>query len=151
MKTCAKCSKHIPDKRLRYKQARFCSNLCSKFYHAKDGTNLKYSGLNTGTIGALHELKVCCDLIERGFQVFRALSPSCECDLAILHNKRLIRVEVTTGYLYRNGRMSWSKHDALKFDLIAIVSTTGISYIPAIESFLCQNKTELITPSLQHS
>lgn len=82
-----------------------------------------YEGrLSTGTVGALHELKVAADLIERGFHVFRALSPSCECDLAFIENRRLFRVEVTTGYRnVQSGKLIFPPHSPDRYDVLAIV------------------------------
>jgi len=81
---------------------------------------------NTGTIGAINELYVSSDLMARGLSVFRALSPSCKCDLIVmLHNGDLKRVEVKTGHITgsKTGdikiRHSLCTHDA--FDWLAIV------------------------------
>ncbi len=82
--------------------------------------------LSSATVGAIHELKVAIDLLERGFQVFRALSPSCECDLALISAGKLFRVEVTTGYTTISGRIcspgpQKMRKDGHKFDVLATV------------------------------
>jgi hypothetical protein len=81
---------------------------------------------NNGTIGAINELYVSSDLMARGLSVFRALSPSCKCDLIVmLDNGELKRLEVKTGHItgsktgdikIRHGACT---HDS--FDWLAIV------------------------------
>jgi hypothetical protein len=80
-------------------------------------------GLNAGTVGAIGELIVSADLLQKGYEVFRALSPSSSCDLAILtKEKKLIRVEVKTGYRTKmTGRLGCAKPDNARFDILAIV------------------------------
>jgi len=81
---------------------------------------------NSGTIGAINELYVSSDLMARGLSVFRALSPSCKCDLIVmLDNGELKRLEVKTGHITgsKTGdikiRHSACTHDS--FDWLAIV------------------------------
>lgn len=92
-----KCGKTFLARR---KDQRYCSNLCAR----KDYTD-RYdlpvsSGLSTGTIGAISELVVAADLMRRGFEVYRALSPASSCDLlAQPRGGSQLRIEVRTGYL----------------------------------------------------
>lgn len=58
--------------------------------------------LPTGTVGALAELRIATDLMCRGYNVFRALSPSCYCDLLASKNEHILHVEARTGS-FRNG------------------------------------------------
>jgi hypothetical protein len=51
-------------------------------------------GLSPAKKGALTELIVCADLISKGYDVFRAVSPACPCDLVAAKKNVLIRVEV---------------------------------------------------------
>jgi hypothetical protein len=77
-------------------------------------------------VGVLSELVVCVDLLQKGYEVFRGVSPSCSCDLAILKNGKLKRVEVTTGH-YKKDRtlVAPNHHNAEDFDILAIVSSDG--------------------------
>ena len=50
-------------------------------------TTSSYPNLCTGTTGAIQELKVSIDLMEKGFDVYRALSPSAKCDLLAIQLK----------------------------------------------------------------
>jgi hypothetical protein len=54
--------------------------------------------LPAGTVGAISEILAAADLMKRGYDVFRALSPSCSCDLiAIAAGQPPLRIEVRTG------------------------------------------------------
>lgn len=80
----------------------------------------------TGTIGAIHELVVCADLMRKGFHVFRAQSPSCPCDLIYMKGKELVRVEVRTGHRLEGGRLSYPlRLNPDFFDVLAVVLYTG--------------------------
>jgi hypothetical protein len=94
------------------------------------------SGLPSGTTGAISELLVSSDLLRRGYAVFRALSPSCSCDLAILKGGRLFRVEVRTAYRHqKTRRLFYPKVDPEKSDIAAlVVGGTEIIYIPELEA-----------------
>lgn len=81
-------------------------------------------------------MRVAVDLLSRGYNVFRALSPSCPCDLAVLKNGKLVRVEVRTtwesaksGIYKRIGR----KDDPDSIDLYAWVLPDRIVYEPELE------------------
>lgn len=110
------------------KNQKFCSRKCSQ---SGFGVRSRYS-VPTGSVGAIGELLVAADLLEKGFEVFRALSPCCSCDLAILRNGSLIRVEVRTGYKTAKGLVVSSRSH--RADLLAInCGPDGIEYEPALE------------------
>ena len=99
---------------------------------------IKYA-LPRPTVGALSELRVCVDLMQRGYHVFRALSPACPCDLLVLTKSgQTIRIEVKTCYLSRDGQImrpsaqTMSKHI---YDVIAMVLPDRIAYEPSLEQF----------------
>jgi len=74
---------------------------------------------------------VSADLLKRGFPVFRALSPSCICDLIIIVKSKLLRVEVTSGNRKHNSDLLYPRKDFSRFDLLAIVEKDGrITYMP---------------------
>ena len=109
----------------------YCTSECrSKMYKKK------YSRLNQrddsiyicpGTRGAINELLVSVDLFKKGFEVFRALSPSCSCDLMILKNNKLYRVEVGTGW--ENGfGIKINKKKRENTDILAIICNGNIHY-----------------------
>lgn len=127
---CERCNKPYTPTRGRTGQ-RFCSPKC-RIATSNDNKPLTgREGLTTGTIGAMHELAVAIDLMKRGFHVFRALSPSCSCDLIVLTDTDMcIRVEVSTGYVNRSGKITSTKYSVPKrWDLLAIVCPDGIYYL----------------------
>lgn len=74
------------------------------------------------TRGAVAELLVAANLMAEGFEVFRALSAACSCDLAVLCNGRLVRVEVRTGARRLDGTLPvpYRKADRGRSDVIAV-------------------------------
>lgn len=138
MQVCSKCEKPIPDSKKNYVRIKYCSKECRE-----ENRRLKYVSVNkpiydsicTGTVGAIHELLVSVDLLKRGFDVFRSLSPSCSCDLAILKNRKLIKVEVTTGKYSVSGKLFYPPKKDIKYDLLAVVVKHGdIIYLPTLEA-----------------
>ena len=94
-------------------------------------------GIPTGTVGAVSELLVAADLLARGAAVFRAMSPSCPCDLAILAGERLLRVEVKTGHVMPSGSLSYGRPTS-GFDVLAVVirATGEVRYFPTVSELL---------------
>ena len=90
-------------------------------------------GLPTSTVGAIAELKVAIDLMQKGYEVFRALSPASSCDIAVLKNGKLIRVEVRTGYKGRVNELIYFNKN-IKAELLAVVvhHTNEIFYYPSL-------------------
>lgn len=114
---------------------RFCSKKCSKEYsYVTPGST--YPGLATGTVGAIAELRVCAELMAKGYDVFRSVSQHCSCDIAILKNRSLLRVEVRTGYVYVSSGKRWTNKpkgsDAERFDIFATCYPDRIDYEPAL-------------------
>ncbi|HEY4710097.1 MAG TPA: hypothetical protein VIH46_08005 [Candidatus Acidoferrales bacterium] len=54
-----------------------------------------------GDLGAAYELAVAADLIKRGFDVFRNLSPNGPADLLVIKSKKILRVQVKGTYAGR--------------------------------------------------
>lgn len=77
-----------------------CSEKCRKEKNLRVQGRKAFinDGLPSGTVGALGELFVAGFFLEKGFSVFRAVSQSCFCDLIIIKNKKLYKVEVRVGY-----------------------------------------------------
>jgi hypothetical protein len=113
-----------------------CSPVCDAARKKRrfEEANGKAYGLPTGTVGALHELTVAVDLLRRGYAVFRALSPTCGCDLAVLKGRDLLRVEVKSAYRGRSGNLilGITKKDrpSARFEILALVERSGrITYL----------------------
>jgi hypothetical protein len=131
---CATCGKPLSPEKLA-RNAKFCSKTCCAAQVNKFKKSA-YPNLVTGTVGALHELMVACDLMRRGFALFRALSPSCSCDMVMLSGGKAIRIEVTTGYYNEfHQKVVHPNKDESRFDLLAVVHPNGIYYKPDISQF----------------
>ena len=57
-----------------------------------------FSELSSAIKGTLSELAVACDLLERGWQGFRAVAPACFADIAAYKNDASHFLEVRTGH-----------------------------------------------------
>lgn len=91
---------------------------------------------NPVSAGACGELLICADLIPRGLDVFRSVSPSAKCDLVAIHRAapfKSIRIEVRNGYRNPNGNLVYSKARTTdgSCDVIAVwVKDEGAIYLP---------------------
>lgn len=129
---CLGCGNFIPKSRMSF--AKYCSDKC-RIEHSEGGSGLE---LASGTTGAIAELLISADLMRKGWNVFRALSPSCPCDLIIMRDNIIKRIEVRSGYrLPSTGNLGFPKKnsDLGKSDHFAIyVHRTGeICYLPEID------------------
>src|SRR6266536_2821533 len=104
-------------------QQKFCTTECrAAVSHAKHrGLSSK---INTGTTGAMGEILVTYDLMQRGYEVFRSISPTGSCDLLAMKEKAIIRVEVTKGHRYVNA-LRFPAHDPARYDLLAVWENNG--------------------------
>lgn len=58
--------------------------------------------LSTGSVGAIAEIMVCVELMRCGYDVFRAMSPSSDCDILAVKGEFINKIEVRTGNYYRS-------------------------------------------------
>lgn len=116
MRICIICNKSYTPIRTEQK---YCSYDC-RLEAARRKYKAGDSGLAKATVGTLAELRVAVDLLLKGYEVFRAVSSACSCDLAILKNGKLLRVEVKTGAYY-NGKLYANKGKIHQYDILAIV------------------------------
>lgn len=136
MKTCVQCGKIIKGRKSR---AITCSDDCAR-NRIKDRDKRHNAhrswGIPPGTVGAVHELIVSADLMKFGLHVFRAMSPCCPCDLAVLHNGKMFRIEVTTGHSIGTlSKVFYPSKNKLHFDVLAVVVGGIVKYEPDIHSF----------------
>lgn len=82
------------------------------------------------TVGAISEYRVTIDLLSKGYEVFRAMSPACSCDLLVSKNHKTLRVEVTTAKYSSSGKVQYTPHDNENYDIIAAVLPEKIYYLP---------------------
>lgn len=90
--------------------------------------------LRTGITGAVGELLACVDLARKGFHVFRAVAPSCPCDLlAMAPDGQCWRIEVRTATLTKSGTCCFSIRAADECDVYAVVSGDTVAWLPSTE------------------
>jgi hypothetical protein len=94
---CKGCKKYFLPK---YSYQLYCTTECRDKQYVNFGSGLS---LATGTVGAIAELGVSADLMRKGFEVYRALSPSSSCDLLVLKNGKVITIEVRSAFSNSNG------------------------------------------------
>ena len=58
------------------------------------------NGLNTGTVGAIAELVISAELMRNGYEVYRALSSHCRCDILAVKNGVVNEIEIRSGLYY---------------------------------------------------
>ena len=73
------------------------------------------------TIGALCEVAVCADLLDRGIHVFRSMSPDSPCDLVALLGGVPFRVEVKCSRKDRTGNVVRPNSIPERYDVLACV------------------------------
>lgn len=134
---CLFCQKELPKDA--HGSRKYCSYECiSAFNKAKyrgfNPNDLK--GNSRATTGAISELRVSVDLLSKGYNVFRALSPNGPCDLAVLRDDKLLRIEVRTTYISYTGKPYKTKNkkdDPNNIDHYAWVLPNEIIYEPELE------------------
>lgn len=125
---CAKCSRTFSAKTSNQK---YCSKDCW-------GQVYKNSlGISTGTTGAISELIASIDLMKKGFEVYRALSPSSSSDILGYKDKKVYRFEVRTGMKIPNfgGKihLTYSKQNVRAPNMaVVILRDNEIYYYPSI-------------------
>lgn len=117
--------------------AKLCSQECRDRRQRKTHLTMRSNGaLSTATVGAINELTASADLARQGFDVFRAVSPSASCDLVALKATVSLRIEVRTGRVTVDGKLTWPKEARGRFDHFAVVTWDNgnpcVFYIPAL-------------------
>lgn len=132
MEKCLVCNRDMRCLNNYRKDRKFCHPNCSSEFKRKRYLELNpaYRGLESGTMGTISELRVCVELLSRGYHVYRAVAPNALCDLAILKDGKLLRVEVTTGHIEFSGKVGYPPKDKTRFDLLAITLPEKIIFIP---------------------
>jgi hypothetical protein len=74
-------------------------------------------------VGRLHEYKVMLDLALKGYDVFPSAFPQSHYDIIIYERSsgEIKKVEVKTGYMRENGKITTPKHTHSDWDIMAIV------------------------------
>ena len=80
-----------------------CSRVCRNKKNAGDRETFSL-GISSGSVGAVAELMSCAEMLRRGYEVFRSVSPTASCDLILHKDGITYRVEVRTAR-YANGKL----------------------------------------------
>lgn len=134
---CDNCQASLSYNR-RGQRRKFCNRDCRlEFLHKQYliANPQKNHSLPTGAVGAASEMIVCVDLINKGWEVFRAVSPASPCDLLIMRDGELLRVEVKTGSFSKGTNVPFyprPKHSDA-YDLLAIALGQEVRYFPKPE------------------
>lgn len=104
---------------------KYCEN-CKEDAHR---IKIKHPEMSTGTKGALTELMVCADLLIKGYEVFRSVSPTCSCDLIACKPGDLIRIEVRTANRSKAGELLFSKKIRAEVFAIVVLAEDKIIYL----------------------
>lgn len=132
-----RCGKHLPSDRFR-RHAKYCTKVCARIANHEAWRSLNpYPSLPTGTTGTISELLVAVDLLRKGYAVFRAITPNCPSDLAVLKDGKLLCLEVRTGYRNQDGSVKCTGQDDHRGDVLAIVigpmwEKHSVHYIPPL-------------------
>lgn len=129
---CKICGCKIPESRQR-RHSKTCSNICSREVANRQYRKLNpQSALTPNASGAVSEYRTIIDLLNRGFEVFHSVNPGATCDLAILKEEKLLRVEVKT-LAYSSSGKPYKPFGLIKADILASVMHDKIIYTPSLD------------------
>ena len=159
MDKCIRCKGIISPKRMK-RHAIYCSPTCESATRralrskALEANDPGYA-VPSSTVGAAFELVVAADLMMRGFAVFRAMSPACSCDLAVMLGDTMRRVEVKTGHVMPSGELTHGplrKRIGEQFDILAIVvrASGKVHYFPPLEATGARQCQSDVKGEVQH-
>ena len=132
MMKCKRCDKALPEHSK--SNRKFCGKVCaSEFAKEQWRQQNPKSALGqvaTGTKAEVNEMRVAIDLLEKGYEVYRAAFQGMPCDLICRPNAtwNWQRVEVTTGNKSPNGSVAHPKRDPETYDMLAVVVGNEIIY-----------------------
>ena len=107
----------------------YCSDECCKAASAARHGVKRYTGiLDTGTVGAMNELRVCADLMRRGFDVYRAQAPRSKADLVIVRDCKCYLVAVKTAQRSVYTGKIWVPREQNRHDIFAMAFPDEIVY-----------------------
>jgi len=115
---------------------KYCSAQC-KSMNQKEHYDLsdvsKLQNFSPAQKGALSELRASVDLMLNGYEVFRAVSPACSCDLIALKNNKTIRIEVRTATKRIDGSLKYPI-SKIRADVVAAVFGNTVVYFPPLDN-----------------
>jgi len=90
-------------------------------------------GLVSGTVGALSELGAASDLLNRGYEVLRSVSPACSCDLVVSKDGKLSKNKMRTGRQAVNTGKIQYPTNRFRADHFAAVFPDRVFYEPNLD------------------
>ena len=138
------CGNEVPIGRMdKGKHAKFCSRECCALfskekYRERTGRS-GWADISRGKSGAVSELVVSADLLTRGYEVFRAVAQDGSCDIVVLKDGSILRIEIRSGYKTDDGtvKATANKLNPSKYDVLAIVTAgRDITYVPDITAIV---------------
>lgn len=131
---CVLCGKDF----MGIKNQKYCPQ-CDPAWKLKKTIKKEWQGLSCSTLGTTQELRVAVDLFYKGYDVYKGLSANSSCDLIILKNEKLIKVEVRTGYRSLSGKLKYCS-TKIKADCLAVALPTEIIYLKPFKNGKLRDK-----------
>lgn len=127
--TCKHCKINFVPRR---RGIHYCSDKCRLEYknHLTGRVVLTDQGLSTGEVGAIAELMVGADLLTRGYEVFRSVSPNCSCDLIAVDGEDMFKVEVRTGHRGMTDKITYNSENRAHIVAVYVPSERIVVYYP---------------------
>ena len=110
--------------------AKFCSKEClGNYNNSRHRKRVVGEKLPTGTVGAISELIISANLMSYGYSVFRALSPSCYCDIIASKDGETHHIEVRTGYKSSEGKWYFPTKRSGTVDVFGVVERNTLEIV----------------------
>lgn len=129
-KACKTCGKPIPS--TAHGKTLYCGSECKPQVVLNEPRNKTLPAICTATKGALIELTVATYLLDRGYEVYRNLSPSGSADLVVIRNGAMRSLEVRTAQKYLNGRLNGS-NKRNRANILVLVHSGNITFEPELD------------------
>ncbi len=131
MRKCRMCKSPLTEEQIKkHPRKRYCSSKCSSAYHKvmyRKNNPVSRNNISVGTVGAINEYRVGIDMMEKGYMVFKNMSPNGSADLMSIKNDKVETIQVKTGYYAESGSIVYPKNTELA-DILAIVLRDKIIY-----------------------
>ena len=108
---------------------KMCSPECRKSFYKKTGL----LNISSQSVGSVSEMQVCCEMLKRGYSVFRTVSGSSFCDVVAIKDLEVLLLEVRTGYKDMNGKLAFTK---ILHNKIAMPSHYAVYIVETNEIFI---------------
>lgn len=120
---CAYCNKPLSGLK-----RRFCSGEHSRAFQQERTLPMRTweSYISPASVGAASELFASAFFLRKGYEVYRAVSPSSSCDLVLHKDGLMYRVEIRTINPTAVLKLPLKKIDQGRFDILAIVSKDSV-------------------------